>query len=377
MIFRPSHNLDIRQRRPHVVFERWPSSDHAIFHLKRKPIPIRKIFTPVAPLLQASTSSRPCAGGTHGIRIKVPYDDLRRRAIHHCDSTLASRPHYPTHRRRIALEPTRRRGAPRFPGYLHGLRGELVGRAEGCTGAVHGGDVVEKRTAVHDECKWTCLDEVTESWENASESRELADWCAVLYWVSCKRDQSHSCRNDSCVFEYLQIIRWTGWWSPPLCRGMTGWMGQGWLGDLGRWGLVRRGNRDGRPRRVGLAEAGWARIEERGTEFRRSWSRSWLLLVCFWSCSRGWGCLAKENWNVRRRAPTRWTEAGHTRYNSISNETGMMWYHSHCAPRPFSSVPERTCSQVHSVPMGMWIRGRGSLQLSRSGLYSVQETGSS
>ena len=89
-----------------------------------------------------------------------PYSDRRRSAILHRNSTLASRRRYPTHRRRVVFESTRRRGAQRFPGYLHDLGCRLAGRVEGCTGVVHGGGVVEERTTAHDECIWTSLGEV-------------------------------------------------------------------------------------------------------------------------------------------------------------------------------------------------------------------------
>jgi hypothetical protein len=54
----------------------------------------------------------------------------------------------------------RRYRAPRFPGDLHGCGGGLGSRAEGHTGAVHGGYMGKKRTAVHDECERACLGEV-------------------------------------------------------------------------------------------------------------------------------------------------------------------------------------------------------------------------
>jgi len=165
MIIRQSHNLDIRQRRPHVTFEHRPRRDHVYIHLKRRMIPIRKFLALVAVLLQVPTCSCPSAGGTHRIRVKASYDDRCRSVILHRDSALASRRRYPTHRCRVALKPTRRRESPRFPGsgYLHGPGCGLGGRAEGRTGAVRGGYVIEERTTMLDECKWTRLGEPGES----------------------------------------------------------------------------------------------------------------------------------------------------------------------------------------------------------------------
>ena len=65
--------------------------------------------------------------------------------------------------------------------------------------------MVEERTTVHDERKWTRLGEV-----------ELP--------------------RAYCMSSINTLDRM---------------MAQGWLGDLSRWGSVRRGNRDRRQRRVG------------------------------------------------------------------------------------------------------------------------------
>ena len=62
-----------------------------------------------------------------------------------------------------ALKPTRRRGSPRFPGYLHGPGCGFGDRAERRTCAVRGGYVIEERTTMHDECKWTRLGEPGEA----------------------------------------------------------------------------------------------------------------------------------------------------------------------------------------------------------------------
>src|SRR5258707_7993449 len=78
----------------------------------------------------------------------------------HRDSALACRRRYPTHGRRVALEPKHRSDAPCFPRYLHCLRD----RAEGCTGTVHRGYMVEECMMVHDECKRMRLGEVEVPW---------------------------------------------------------------------------------------------------------------------------------------------------------------------------------------------------------------------
>jgi len=49
------------------------------------------------------------------MRIKVPHYDRRRNAFFHRDSALAGRRHYPSHRRGVALEPTRLQRLPTPP----------------------------------------------------------------------------------------------------------------------------------------------------------------------------------------------------------------------------------------------------------------------
>src|SRR6267142_1262856 len=159
-----SHNLDVRQRRPHVLFEHGARKKHALLHLERHPIPIRQLLAPIAPP-RLATRGRPPARGAHRIRIKVPHYDWRRSSRLRRDGALAGRRRYPTYRRVVALEPPRHSGTPRGPGYLlrrgSGLGLELGGGVvEGRTCALRCGDVREERAAVHDERERSRLGEV-------------------------------------------------------------------------------------------------------------------------------------------------------------------------------------------------------------------------
>ena len=86
------------------------------------------------------------------MRIKVPHYDRRRNAFFHRDSALAGRRHYPSHRRGVALEPTRCSDSPRRPRDMHGFGFGSWGGTEGRTCAVRSRDVLDEGAAVYDEC---------------------------------------------------------------------------------------------------------------------------------------------------------------------------------------------------------------------------------
>src|SRR5260221_7556248 len=146
------HNLDIGQRRPHVLFEYRARSEHTILHIKGHPISIRKLFGPVS-LLRLPTLGPQRASGAHSIRIEVSHYDRCRYSIFQRDCALASRRRFPTHRlESVKHEPTRRRWAPLGPWHLHGcgrLRNGDV--TEGRTCAVRCRDVRKERLTVNDE----------------------------------------------------------------------------------------------------------------------------------------------------------------------------------------------------------------------------------
>src|SRR5260221_10285722 len=64
VIFILGHNLDIGQRRPHVLFEYTACCEHAFHHVKGHPISIGELHAPGS-LLRLPTCRCRCAGSAH------------------------------------------------------------------------------------------------------------------------------------------------------------------------------------------------------------------------------------------------------------------------------------------------------------------------
>jgi len=96
VVFILRHDLDIGQRRPHIIFECNAGSEHAFHHVNGAPISIRELHAPVS-LLRLPTCRCQCASSACSIGIKVPHYYWTWHTIPHSDRTLASRPRHPSH----------------------------------------------------------------------------------------------------------------------------------------------------------------------------------------------------------------------------------------------------------------------------------------